>query len=204
MKHAAETDLALYASGDLSLWRRAALRVHVAGCDPCRKQVEEFRADSAVLRDTAGELPMGVNWDRLSREMTANIRVGLAAGECVAPKKHRVERLSWKPVAVMAGVAVLLMGAWVLNVPAEQTRSLTSGIARMFGGHSAAPAIEDRGTMVEASERGVELRSNGRTLTVSSGTAAPVRVSASLQGTARASYADGDTGQVTITAVYTQ
>jgi anti-sigma factor RsiW len=204
-KHVAETELALYVTGDVSLWRRVAVRLHLSGCAECRGYAEEFRADSIALRRGLSELPEGVNWERLSQEMGANIRVGLAAGECVAPHKKgskRSLRLSWRPVAVMmAGAMVLLAGAWWLNVPAAQTRSLIGGIAKIWQRGGA--ATEDRGPTVEASERGIELRANGRALSVSGGET-PVGVSASMKGLVRASYADGDTGQVTITAVYTQ
>ena len=35
--HVRETDLALYASGDVSLWQRAAIRLHVRQCERCRE-----------------------------------------------------------------------------------------------------------------------------------------------------------------------
>ena len=50
------------------------------------------------------ELPNGLNWNRLSQEMTGNIRVGLAAGEAIAlfdkpaPAKHR---LGWNAALVV-------------------------------------------------------------------------------------------------------
>ena len=202
-KHVAETELALYVTGDVSLWRRVAVRLHLSGCAECHSRAQEYRADSIALQRGLRELPEGVNWERLSQEMGANIRVGLAAGECVAPHKKGSKgpiRLSWRPVAVMAGAMVLLAGAWWLNVPAPQTNSLIGGIRKLWQGRG---ATEDRGPTVEATEHGIELRANGRALSVSGGET-PVGVSASMKGLVRASYADGDTGQVTITAVYTQ
>ncbi|MCU1339977.1 MAG: hypothetical protein JWO19_5558, partial [Bryobacterales bacterium] len=43
IKHVAETDLALYASGDLPLARRLAAGWHVRGCEECRALVQAFR-----------------------------------------------------------------------------------------------------------------------------------------------------------------
>ena len=80
--------------------------------------------------EEADQIPEGVNWDRLAAEMTANIRVGLAAGECVAPQRPQEAsfgvrcELQWKPVAAVAGLMVLVTGAWWLNVPAAQNESL--------------------------------------------------------------------------------
>jgi len=76
--HVRETDLALYASGDVSLWQRAAIHLHVRQCERCREVVNEFRGDAKILRDASAALPEGVDWARLSAEMTANIRVGRA------------------------------------------------------------------------------------------------------------------------------
>ncbi len=94
--HVREVDLALFAAGDVSLWRRAAIRLHTAKCEECRTRVQAYRLDRERLKQDASELPAGVNWDRLAAEMTANIRVGLAAGECVAPRgRKRMARAWW-------------------------------------------------------------------------------------------------------------
>lgn len=193
MRHLAEVELALYTSGDVSLWRRATVRLHLSGCDACRARVDEYVADRQALRSAADELPEGLDWDRLSREMTANIRVGLAAGECVAPRVPARVHLSWRPLMVgAAGVFVLMVAAWSLNLTwRAQAPVLT--------------ATEDRSPMVQTSGSGIELRANGGSMGVSgAGSGQPVAVSASMQGTARARYVDDDTAQVTITSVYVQ
>ena len=89
MTHPLQTDLALYSTGDLPLWRRPMIRLHVSGCDSCRSWVQAFGADRESLRGLAAEMPAGVNWDRLAAEMSANVRVGLEAGECVAPRVRK-------------------------------------------------------------------------------------------------------------------
>jgi hypothetical protein len=149
-------------------------------------------------------MPESVNWDRLAAEMTANIRVGLAAGECVAPRARK-SSFGWRPAAAMAGLAAVLVTAWWLNMPPSTTQSLGRAMsAIMRGRESVAMPIEDRGMMVEASSSGVELRENGNMLGVTQGAARPLAVSISAQGSASARYIDADTGQITITSVYAQ
>jgi hypothetical protein len=207
-RHMKETDLALYASGDLSLWQRAMVRLHMRNCQSCSTVVEEFRADGRALRDAAGGLPDGVDWARLSAEMTANIRVGLAAGECVAPRGHARKLIpsSWRPVAlaslVTATLAALLVGGWWLNMPAQETQALSRAMRSIWHGRSVMQ--EERGAVIEASSEGIELRKDGGALGVSQDAAKLVTVSVSTQGSASAHYVDQDTGQVTITSVYAQ
>jgi anti-sigma factor RsiW len=209
--HVRDTDLALYASGDVSLLQRAAIHLHVRRCERCREVVAEFRADARALRDTSAGLPEGVDWARLSAEMTANIRVGLEAGECVAPRKLRKaipasipER--WRPVALASAVAamltVMLAGAWWLNVPAQDTQVLNRAVHSIWHGRST--MSDERVAVIEASSEGIELRKNGGSLGVSQDAARLMTVSVSTQGSASAHYVDQDTGQVTITSVYAQ
>jgi anti-sigma factor RsiW len=214
--HVIDTDLALYSSGDLPVWRRAQVWLHVSACERCRLRIEAFRADRSRRRANADQLPEGLDWDRMAAEMTANIHLGLAAGECVSPRTRRGSqtewkktlpggwRFSWRPVALVAGVAVVVSAAWWLNLPASDTEALgrvMHGIAR--GGRRSVLA-EDAGPVVEATSAGVELRQNGGALQVSQSGMHPLTVSVSVQGSASAHYIDTDTGQVTITSVYAQ
>jgi hypothetical protein len=215
-RHSQETELALYASGDLRLWQRTMVHLHVRQCDACREIVEEFRADGSALRDAAGGLPDGVDWARLSAEMTANIRVGLAAGECVSPRgmrggmrgRHAGKFIPalWRPVAVAslvtAMLAMLLGGAWWLNMPSQETQALSRAMRTIWHGRSI--MSEERGPVIEASSEGIELRKDGGALGVSQDAAKLMTVSVSTQGSASAHYVDQDTGQVTITSVYAQ
>jgi hypothetical protein len=201
-RHTPETDLALYASGDLALYRRAIVWFHVRRCEECSALVEAFRADGLKLRQSAANMPDGLDWDVLSREMTANIRVGLAAGECVAPRVRKPLAFSWKPAAVAAGVTALVMAAWWLNMPFADTEAL-GRVLRGIGGRVMSP-VEERGTVVEASFSGVGLRENGSRLGIEESGLTPVTFSVSAQGSASARYVDDDTGQVTIATVYVQ
>ncbi len=203
-RHTAENDLALYALDDLPLYRRTMVWLHVRGCEECGGLVEAFQADRKKLRQSAEDMPDGLDWETLSAEMTANIRVGLAAGECVTPRAAKSVAWPWRPMAVAAGVTALIVAAWALNMPFADTEALGRvfrGIAH--GGRLTLPA-EERGTMVEASFSGVGLRENGSRLGIEQTGLTPVTFSVSAQGSASARYVDDDTGQVTVTTVYVQ
>jgi hypothetical protein len=202
--HIAQSDLALYASGDVAPLRRVWMKLHIARCRGCRAWVDAFRADREQLRSIAAEMPPDVDWDRLAAEMTANIRVGLAAGECVAPRKRKAAPLGWRPAAAMAGLAGILACAWWLNMPPTTTLALGRAMTAIWHGRGGV-AIDERGLVVEATSSGIEVRENGGTFGVSQGaTLRPVAVSVSVQGSASARYVNADTGQMTITSVYAQ
>jgi hypothetical protein len=208
-RHTAETDLALYASGDLPVWRKLATAWHVRGCEECRRLVETFRLDRDGLHDAADRLPDDIDWDQLSAEMTANIHVGLAAGECVTPRAPKIETLAWwRPAAAAAGILVLVAGAWWLNVPRSDTETIGRALRDMFTGQRGSVAQtapqEDRGPMVGASSAGIELVENGGRMKIEQSGLQPVMYSVSTQGSASTRWVDEDTAQVTITAVYVQ
>jgi hypothetical protein len=202
-RHVKENDLALFVSGDLGLWGRAAARLHLSGCQDCRARIEAYRFDRRRLKEDAAQLPVGLDWNRLSAEMTANIRVGLAAGECVAPRARKQTHWGWRPAAAMAAVAMLLSAAWWLNLPSSDTASLGRALHSIVHGRGEIVIEEDRGPVVEVTSRGPELRENGSSLVMSQGSTQPVSVNVSAQGTASAGYVD-DAGQITITGVYVQ
>ena len=201
--HVKETELALYHCGDLSLWRHIGVRLHLRHCEECRKGGEAFRQDREALREASAQMPAGVNWDRLSAEMAANIRVGLAAGECVAPRGRKRMAWAWQAAAAAASVTLLIGAALWLNFPASDKEVLANALRQLVGGR-AHPAFEEAGPVVEASSAGIEWRENGSALKISQGTLRPVAVSVDAQGSASARYVDTDTGQVTITSVYVQ
>ncbi len=208
MTHPAQTDLALYATRDLPLWRRPLMRLHLAGCASCRSWVAAFDSDRESIRRLATEMPAGVNWDRMAAEMSANVRVGLEAGECVATRVRRPALgTGWRVAAASAGIAVLLVSAWWLNMPRADSVALgraVQKIAQAGPWHSNGLAPDDRGPTVEVSASGIQLQQNGGTLGMSQGQQRPINVTLSVQGSARARYIDADTGQVTITGVYAQ
>jgi anti-sigma factor RsiW len=219
-RHTAETDLALFATGDLSPWRSALVRLHVARCAHCRETVDAFRRDRERLRQEASRMPPGLNWERLAAEMAANIRVGLEAGECVAPRRSkravwtagwltlRHVSFGWKIAgALTAAIALVALALW-LNFPASDQAALGKAMSQLLRGRGAlnpeGRAGDDAGPVAEASPTGIELRENGGAVRISQGDLRPVDVSVSAQGSASARYVDADTGQVVITSVYVQ
>src|SRR5262249_38697436 len=84
MRHPSPTELALLAGNDLNFWARWRMERHVSACSDCANEVRALRAARDQVRRVAGELPENLNWNQLAQEMTANIRVGLEAGEAIA------------------------------------------------------------------------------------------------------------------------
>jgi hypothetical protein len=233
-KHVKETSLALFVSGDLSLFERAAVRLHLSGCPDCRARAEMYRFDRQRAKEDASQMPSGVDWDRLAQEMTANIRVGLAAGECVAPRARKQGFASswgsnwgsvwgqfwagsWRPAAAVAGVAMLLSAAWWLNLPSADTASLGRAFTRLMHGRQAATDYtaqtgasnsDDRGPVVEATSSRIELHENGNSLVMSPGVSSQgstLPVSISINAQGAASASYvNDAGEITLTGVYVQ
>lgn len=202
-RHPMETELALYAGGELALGPRWKTALHVRGCRECRARVEAFRLDQQRWADSAAELPAGVNWDRLAAEMTANIRVGLAAGECVTvPREEPASGGNWKPVLAIAGVVAVFGAAILLNFPASDWAIMRNAWNRTVNGQAGVP-LADSGPVVEASPEGIEFRENGGGMGVRIGDL-PVAVSVSFSGSASARYVDDDASQVTIATVYVE
>jgi anti-sigma factor RsiW len=195
-KHPMEEMLALYASGDIELIERLRIALHIHGCGACREHVanhKSIRADLVRLRK--GPVPFrregDLNWDRLSEEMTANIRLGISMAECVGPARGEGRHLAfgnaWRPVAITLGAGVLLAGAFLLNMPLDR-------IAKIWG-------VKDQSGMVlEATSTGIEMRRDG--LPVISvrhpDRKAGHEVAVNLDGSMSARDVDDDTGQVTI------
>ncbi|MBL8176247.1 MAG: hypothetical protein JNK48_16330 [Bryobacterales bacterium] len=193
--HASETDLALYAGGDLGLWARFRLRRHLRACAQCSARHSELVEARAALLDLAGELPASLDWEALSAEMRANIHLGLAAGECVATAQERSAELTgWRPAAVLAGAALVVAVAWYAN----HTQPVTpTNLVQVQ------PAPKTGGVLLETSSSGLEWKEEGHTLTLKHPKDQDVAFTATLDSV-RARYVDRDSGQVTINHVYAQ
>jgi hypothetical protein len=209
-RHVSETDLALFVSGDLSLLNRIKVRLHADRCANCAGLLKTYRQDRNQFREVSSRLPEGLDWNRLASEMTANIRVGLAAGECVAPRARKSPALNWRPAVAVAGLSAVLVFAWWLNMPPAQTQELGRAMHAVWNARSDAGntvrqgGMDGPGPVVEATSSGIEVRENGSSFGVSQGAARPLTVSVNVQGSASARYVDADTGQMTITSVYVQ
>jgi hypothetical protein len=186
--HPNEYQLALHAGGELGLVERWRTGLHVRGCERCQKELLELQETTDELRLMQDEMPNGLNWKRLAAEMTGNIRVGLAAGECVASVGAKPERMGWRAATVLASATALIMTAWWLNVPPSHRPVAGPNIVRL-----------------EANSSGIEMKQNGGALMLLN----PERASngavfLSAPGSLRARYVDSETGQVTINNVYAQ
>ena len=191
---------------------------HIARCPECRHEVAALRDAASQLRhrlqemsEAMADLPNGLNWNRLSQEMTGNIRVGLAAGEAIAlfdrPLRSK-PRLGWNAALVVLGASVIFGIAFLTSLPPQQAEHLWSSLQRIRAErigtlvHSApATGVNAEEVVLEASSSSIQVRENGRAMSLmphSDG----ATVSVSMPGSAGVSFVDADTGQVTINKVY--
>ena len=189
MTHPSPSTLALYAGKDLGWFAGRRTERHLARCRECRQEIETFNAVRDGLVDL-NELP-ALAWHRLAAEMKANIRLGLAAGECV--RNEQAFPLGWlsgaRAMTALAGVALLLVASLFLQRPAPPPP----------------PVIASQGTVLRATANGIELNQDGQTLSLMHVRAGnDVTYSAGAQGSMRARYVDAETGNVTINNVYVQ
>ncbi|HTS48713.1 MAG TPA: hypothetical protein VMH05_12260 [Bryobacteraceae bacterium] len=210
MKHPSETQLALLAGGDLAGYReRWRVARHVAQCGDCQAEMNSLRDASEQVRGLAAELPKDLNWNRLAGEMTGNIRVGLAAGEAIArfdkPAARRL-RLGWNAALVLTcATAVFLVAFWI-SLPQPQAEHLMAAFKRIrterIGSFVRTPAPPQDEVVLEATSSSIEVKENGRTMSLTHPHSDGATVSVSLQGSAGVRYVDADTGQVTTNKVY--
>jgi hypothetical protein len=181
--------LALYAGGDVSVLDGWRLRAHVRSCPDCRTEVARFQDATGTLRDRACALPERLDWERMAAEMTANIHVGLEAGQCVNHVYHEPARVSWRAAAVMAGLSVVVGAAWWLN-PAVRP----------------APTLRGPQVLIRTTSAGLELNENGNSMVLLHGRGGQMQhpIIVSSPGTLRARYVDADTDQITINNVYSE
>ncbi len=177
MTHPTESDLALYAGGDLPWFRQWRVARHVTECGACQRAGAEY-SELRTIR-TAGPV---VNWQTLSAEMKANIRLGLEAGECVGHAPAPRPIISGMRLAVAGGLLTVLVavGAYV-NRPVLRQIS---------------------GTVLEASGSGIQVRGVQQTLRIMNPPSQKVMYTVGAQGELTARSVDPATGNVAITHVY--
>lgn len=187
MRHPSESELGLAAGGELGFFASSRVRRHLGGCPECRTASEAFSENRTILGELAGALPAEVNWSRLAVEMKANIRVGVAADECVA---EPARGFAWanRPALVLASALLTVVVGFWLNVPQP----------------ALLPASGQSGVTLEATQTGIELKQDDRSLTLLNPGSEQVAVLVNMQGVLRARYVDSETGHVTITNVYAQ
>jgi hypothetical protein len=200
--HPSAKALALYAGSDLPLLARWRVWTHVARCSDCERHVLAFHESARTLRQEASaERLTGfeaiADWNRLEREMTGNIAVGVAAGRCIDSIGHR-RRITFRGALVTGGLAALFALGWFTHIPKEDTQHLVAALRQAMGVRGSQSA----GTIVRSSSDGIAVRTQGATLTFLHPRSAVVSASGASGVTAR--YVDEDSGQVTITNVYAQ
>ena len=189
--HPRETDLALLASTDCGFLTSLRLRRHLRNCAGCQSALESF----AALRGAMGadRVPAELSaeaWHELAREMRANIRLGVEAGECVRePGLAASVAPVWKTRFAFAMASLLLLagaGFYLREIP----RAGVSAVAVV--------------PVLASSDAGIEFRSGETSLMLLNRNGARGDQTVSAQGEIRSRYIDGDTGAVTINNVYLQ
>jgi hypothetical protein len=189
--HPSEVELALLAGGDCGWIERVRLNHHVSHCDDCQDSVASFADIRSSLHEMA--LPAVAvddsDWERLATDMRANIRLGLAAGECVAAVPAEPAGRPWFPrFAYGAAGVIVLLGAGMF------LRGLLP--------HTDLPVA--RAAVVESTAKGIQVRTSAGTMTLLNQSDTEPDQTITSQGAVRARYVDGNTGTVTITSVYAE
>jgi len=188
MKHPNQATLALHAGGDLGFFARWRTERHLAQCESCRDEIAAFEGIRETLPDLL-EIPE-IQWNRLAAEMKANVRLGLAAGECVGNggSSARTTRLFTGARAAVALASIVTMVA--TGVLLQNTT----------------PARADQRTVVQSTEDGIQVGTGDQAFRLmNTGVSADnVTLSVGAQGSMRARYVDPKTGYVTINSVYAE
>jgi anti-sigma factor RsiW len=186
MKHPSQARLALHAGGDLGFFARWRTERHLASCDECRAELTSFESMREILPDL-GEIPE-IPWNRLAAEMKANIRLGLAAGECVRTDERplRESRIftGARAIVATASTAALMVTGLMLERPA--------------------PIVADDGMVVQTMAGGIQVSKGRQALRLMHAGASNVTYSVDAQGGMRARSVDPETGMVTINNAYAE
>jgi len=200
--HPDESDLALYAGNDLSAFGRLRVEWHLRRCGRCQQEVTEFSEQRAALKRDAAEpdfdSPRTGGWQHMAAEMKANIRLGLEAGNCIAPEPSGklAKPMFWPRLAAGVACALLLAGGGVWLDKAWLDKALLP--------HSLSGSAS--GVVLGYSENGIQVR-NGNDVTAELSNLrrdqrGDVVYSVNAQGGVGASYVDQETGMVTVNNIY--
>lgn len=195
MKHPSESVLALYAAGDLSWARRKLTGHHVAQCGACQSIVVDYSEFRADVREFP-KMPANMQWSRLAEEMSANIRLGIEAGECVSPKVKAGSKVRFAPG--FGGVP-----AWHRLSIACAVLCAVAGIAFIVEHPPSLAAPPLTGTVLEASEAGLQMSEGNQTLRLLNTSGTEVSRTVGSRGEVGARYLDPN-GYVTVSQVYGQ
>lgn len=143
------------------------------------------------LESEQEELPGSVHWNRLAAEMKANIRLGLAAGQCVTPVEPERIRVPWRTPAVALPLLLIVIAGWILQSVPPLKSVRPSGAA-----------VASRGVVLDGGAAGIGVEQDGRGFRLLHPRAADSIVYSVGSESVNARYVDADTGQVTISHVY--
>ena len=194
MQHPSQTKLALYVGGELGRYAHWRAERHLAYCEQCREDVAALAAVREIVPELA-EVPE-IPWNRLAAEMKANIRLGLAAGECVRPDDRPRRHAVFSPLraaVALASVAALLVTGLMLEHPFQWPDSST----QLRGERT-------EGIMVQSTRNGIQIREGQQALRLLHSGAQNVTFTVGAQGSMGAGYVDPETGYVTINHVYVE
>lgn len=194
MNHPNQATLALHAGADLGPIARWRTNRHLAHCERCRDEVAAYSGLREILPEL-GEMPE-VPWNRLSAEMKANIRLGLAAGECVRVNEAPLRKSLFsgaRAAVALASVLALLVTGLVLERPIPRANYNHSGFSPLIFDGVVVESTKD-GIVVGQGREAIELRHPAGTDSVT--------YSVDAQGSMRARYVDPTTGYVTVNNVY--
>ncbi len=188
MRHLSEAELALEAGGDLSGFARWRAERHLARCQACRDEYDSF-VHALRLASALEELPE-LRWNRLAMEMKANIRLGVAAGDCVRTEPPPLRETPWyvgvRGAVAFASTVALLVTGLMLERPA--------------------PLSSAQGVELQSTAAGIQVREGRAAMRLMRRGAAEQDVTymPGAQGSMRARYMDPETGYVTVTNVYAE
>jgi hypothetical protein len=193
--------LSLYSAGDLPVLLKFETGRHLRKCEACEQQVVSLRASKEELqREAHGEVLTGfeaiADWSALERDMLGNIRVGVAAAQCienVGKTRRWTSRLAWT-----AGMVGLFLAGWMARIPPQDSQRIIGALRRAVGIEQ--PSVHE--TVLRSTPDGISVKADGATLTIFHPQSAVISMSGPAEVTAR--YVDDDSGQVTITNVYGQ
>jgi anti-sigma factor RsiW len=189
MTHPNQATLALHAGGDLGPLARWRTNRHLADCERCREEVAAFAGTREILPEL-NETPE-IHWGRLAAEMKANIRLGLAAGECVRPGEVPLRKSLFtgaRALVALASMAALLVTGLMLERPMPR---------RTY-------ARFDPGIVVQSTKDGIAVGEGRQALELRHRGASNVTYSVGAQGSIKARYVDPQTGYVTVNNVYAE
>ena len=186
MKHPKEAALALQAGGDLRFFARWRMERHLARCPRCRDEVAAFSDFREMLPELA--YPPDLPWNQLAAEMRANIRLGLAAGQCVRPGERPLREhplfTGARAAVAMASMAALVVTGLVLEHPA--------------------PNLSTEGRVVQNTANGIQVREGLGAFRLMNSGAQNVTYSVGARDSVSASYVDSQGDGVTINRVYAE